>query len=64
MAKISQNWVMYFNKYTQHSMGAVQSTDLVNWTDISDKASFPSGTRHGTVIRVEKSVLDKLMQGK
>lgn len=64
VAKIGQNWVVYFDKYTEKKMGAVQSSDLVNWTDISDKISFPSGTRHGTIICVEKPILDKLIQGK
>lgn len=64
VAKIGSSWVVYFDKYTQHKYGAVQSADLVNWTDISDKISFPPGTRHGTVFRVSQSVLDKLLNGK
>ncbi len=64
LVKLDQTWVVYFDKYTQHSMGAVQSADLTNWTDISDKVTFPAGTRHGTVIRVPRAVLTKLMAGK
>lgn len=58
---IDRTWIVYFDKYTQHQYGAVQSADLVNWTDISDKISFPAGARHGTVIRVRRSVLDSLL---
>ncbi len=64
VAKIGNNWVVYFDKYTKHTMGAVQSTDLVNWTDVSDKVSFPQGTRHGTAFRVPMAVLNKLMEVK
>ncbi|MFD2569518.1 glycoside hydrolase family 43 protein [Spirosoma soli] len=64
VAKIGQNWVVYFDKYTNKKMGAVQSADLTNWTDISDKIDFPTGTRHGTIIKVSKSVLNNLMKGK
>lgn len=50
--KIGDNWIVYFDKYRDHKYGAVSSTDLVNWTDISDKISFPSGTRHGSVFTI------------
>ncbi len=58
--KLPEGWVIYFDKYTNHSMGAIISTDLKNWEDISDKVHFPDGTRHGTVLKVKKSVLDNL----
>ena len=58
--KIKNDWIVYFDKYTQHSYGAVRSIDLKSWTDISDKISFPKGTRHGTVFAVTKLEFDKL----
>jgi beta-xylosidase len=57
--KIDGNWMVYFDKYTKHSYGAVSSPDLKNWTDISDKISFPKGTRHGTVFTVTKKEFEK-----
>ena len=57
---IHGNWIVYFDKYTQHSYGAVSSTDLETWTDISDKVHFPRGTRHGTVFAVSRAEFDKL----
>lgn len=59
--KIKDKWIVYFDKYTKHKMGAVISSDLKNWTDISDKINFPKGTRHGTVFKVEESVLRNIM---
>ncbi|UZR96081.1 glycoside hydrolase family 43 protein [Chondrinema litorale] len=58
--KLPEGWVVYFDKYTNHNMGAIISTDLKNWEDISDKVHFPDGTRHGTVFKVKKSVLVNL----
>ncbi|MVN21411.1 glycosyl hydrolase [Mucilaginibacter sp. HMF7410] len=58
--KIGKQWVVYFDKYNEHKYGAITSTDLVNWTDISDKISLPKGIRHGTVFTVSKLELDKL----
>lgn len=60
--KIGKYWIVYFDKYSLHSMGAVRSIDLKEWEDISDKISFPEGTRHGTVFTVPPAVLEKLKQ--
>jgi predicted GH43/DUF377 family glycosyl hydrolase len=57
----SEGWVVYFDRYRDHQMGAVLSSDLRNWTDISGMVHFPEGTRHGTVFRAKRSVLEKLL---
>jgi hypothetical protein len=58
--KIGDWWVVYFDKYVDHKMGAVRSKDLKNWEDISEQISFPEGTRHGTVFKVPQKVLENL----
>jgi hypothetical protein len=58
--KIEDQWIVYFDKYRDHQMGAVASTDLAKWTDISDKVSFPKGVRHGTAFKVPKKVFQQL----
>lgn len=60
VVRIDGDWIVYFDRYTDHRMGAVRSSDLKNWTDISDEVIFPAGTRHGTVLRVPRSVLNQL----
>ena len=60
--KIGNYWVVYFDKYRKHKMGAIRSKDLNNWEDISELISFPEGTRHGTVFKVSREVLDKIKQ--
>jgi hypothetical protein len=59
--KIGNNWIVYFDKYRDHKYGAIESTDLKNWTDISDKISVPKGIRHGTIFKVSKVELNKLL---
>lgn len=54
-------WVVYFDRYTKHKMGAAISSDLQNWTNISNKISFPKGTRHGTVFKVKEKTLKKIL---
>ncbi|MVN90972.1 glycoside hydrolase family 43 protein [Mucilaginibacter aquatilis] len=53
-------WIVYFDKYRNHKYGAVSSTDLKNWKDISDSIKLPSGIRHGTIFKVTQTELDKL----
>ncbi|PJJ10652.1 acetyl esterase/lipase [Flavobacterium sp. 1] len=57
--KIDNNWVVYFDKYTQKKYGAIKQTET-GWDDISDKISFPQGTRHGTVIKVSPEIIANL----
>ena len=33
---------------------AITSKDLINWKDISDKITFPEGTRHGSIFTISK----------
>ena len=60
--KIDGKYIVYFDKYRKGKMGAVESTDLKNWTDISDKISFAGGVRHGTVFQVPDTLAHKLIQ--
>lgn len=60
--KIGNRWIVYFDKYTQHSYGAVTSTDLVHWEDISDKLAMPAGLRHGTVVEITEAELDQVLK--
>lgn len=58
--KLNNTWIVYFDKYRDHQYGAIQSTDLINWTDISDKISLPKGIRHGTIFTISKEEFEKL----
>ena len=60
VAHVDGQWVVYFDKYMDHKMGAVASKDLKTWRDISDQISFPTGTRHGTVLTISQAELNKL----
>lgn len=62
VTKIGEEWIVYYDEYTRHKMGAVKSSDLLEWEDISDQLSFPQGSRHGTVFKVDKEILDDLLK--
>ena len=48
-------WILYFDKYRDHHMGAIRSGDLQQWEDITEQLHFPEDTRHGTVFTVKAS---------
>ena len=60
--KVGGEWLLYFDKYREHKYGALSSTDLVKWTDVSDKISLPPGIRHGTIFTVTKEELAVLLR--
>lgn len=55
-------WIVFFDKYRDHSYGAVKSSDMINWTDISDQISLPKGIRHGSIFKISKTELEPLMK--
>ncbi len=57
--KIGDKWIVMFDKYRDHTYGAVESTDLINWFDISDKISMPKGLRHGTIFMISSNEFDR-----
>jgi hypothetical protein len=62
VARIHGKWVVYFDKYTKHAMGAIQSADGKQWEDISGRIKFPDGTRHGTVFTISTKQWEDLQQ--
>ncbi len=58
--RMNGTWIVYFDKYRDHKYGAVQSADLKNWTDISDKISLPEGLRHGTILKISRKEFEGL----
>jgi hypothetical protein len=55
-----KRWIVYFDKYRDHTYGAIASEDLQTWTDISAQVSMPHGVRHGTVFTVTQAEFDQL----
>ena len=40
ITKINEEWVVYFNQYKKGSFGAISSSNLQKWKDISKKLNF------------------------
>jgi len=61
--KIGGDYYVYYDSYRKHTYGAMRSKDLVTWEDVSSQTSFPPGVRHGTVLRVHRDVIRRLLGG-
>ena len=53
---IDGRWVVYFDQYRERRYGAVTSTDLKQWADISSQLSFPKDHRHGSVLQIAPAI--------
>jgi hypothetical protein len=60
--KLGGQWFVYFDKYTEKQYGLIVSTDLKQWTDLSDQLAMPKGMRHGTVFEVPEAVVNGLLR--
>jgi hypothetical protein len=58
--RIEDRYVVYFDCYTKGHYGAVRSRNLTDWEDVTSRLRFPKGARHGTVLQVPTSVVDRL----
>ncbi|MFT3789136.1 MAG: glycoside hydrolase family 43 protein [Tepidisphaeraceae bacterium] len=50
----------YYDAYTAGHFGAMRSKDCVTWEDITGQIKFPRGARHGTVLRVDRKLIESL----
>ncbi len=58
--RIGEYVYVYFDKYRDHQYGAVRSKDMISWEDVSNTISFPSGARHGTVLKISNTLFNQL----
>lgn len=56
--KQGRQWIVYYDEYTRRKYGALQSSDLKQWTAVN--VAFPRGVRHGTAFEVPADVAARL----
>lgn len=62
--KIGNDWLIYFDAYEEKIYGAVKTRDFKTFVNITKEVSFPEGHKHGTAIKVDRSVLDYLLKNR
>ncbi len=59
--RVGSAWIVYFDQYTRGCYGAVRSTDLENWEDVSEQLTMPTGIRHGTAFVAPENIVRGLL---
>lgn len=61
VVKVKRDWLIYFDAYGQKIYSAVKTADFKSFKDVTSEVSIPEGHKHGTIIKVKKSVIKKLI---
>ncbi|MGN7990352.1 glycoside hydrolase family 43 protein [Pedobacter sp. 22226] len=61
VVNVKNNWLIYFDAYGQKIYSAYKTADFKNFKDVTVEVSVPEGHKHGTIIKVKKSVIEGLI---
>lgn len=56
VAKVGDDWLIYFDVYQSKKYGAVRTKDFKNFERIDSLIDVPQGHKHGTIIRIDKKL--------
>jgi hypothetical protein len=59
--KLENDWIIYYDAYRDAHYGAATTSDFKQFADVTKEVTFPEGHKHGTVIKVNKTVLNELL---
>lgn len=60
VVKTGKDWLIYFDAYGQKTYSAMKTRDFESFTDVTNEVSVPEGHKHGTIIKVKRSVITQL----
>jgi hypothetical protein len=60
--RVGSRWIVYFDRYREHRYGALASTNLEQWTDVSASLALPDGIRHGTAFAAPAADVRRLVE--
>lgn len=64
VAKVGNDYLIYFDSYGDKKYGAVKTSDFKTFEDVSSQISLPVGHKHGTIFRVDKSIVEGLKKNR
>jgi hypothetical protein len=59
--KIGDNWLIYYDAYRKKIYGTCRTRDFKTFVDATTEVSFPEGHKHGTALRVPRTILENLL---
>lgn len=61
VVKVKDDWLIYYDSYRKKIYEASSTRDFVSFSNITNKVKLPEGHKHGTILKVKKSILKKLL---
>lgn len=59
-ALIGDALLCYYDVYKEGRWGAAMTRDMVHWDDVSARLAMPAGARHGSLLRVPRTLVDAI----
>lgn len=60
VVKIGNDWLIYYDAYGEKRYAALKTNDFKSFKDISAETAIPNGHKHGTIVTVNKSTIERL----
>jgi hypothetical protein len=60
--KAGDDWLIYYDSYQAKRYGLLRTRDFKQFEDVSEKAQFPRGLKHGTAFKATRQDLDYLFK--
>ena len=64
IVKTGKDWLIYFDAYGQKIYSAMKTSDFKTFKDVTSTISIPEGHKHGTIIKVNRKVIEDLKKNK
>jgi hypothetical protein len=58
--RVGEDTLVYFDVYREKHFGALRTRDFVHWEDVTAHIAVPAGARHGTMLEVPRTLVDRL----
>ena len=61
VVKVDDGYLIYFDAYRQKFYGALKTKDFKTFESANDQIAIPEGHKHGTIFKVDESILKALL---
>jgi hypothetical protein len=62
VVKVKDDWLIYYDSYRKKIYEASITKDFIHFENITVKVKVPEGHKHGTIVRVKKKFVKRLVK--
>jgi hypothetical protein len=59
---VKDDWLIYYDSYRKKIYEASSTKDFIHFDNITEKVKVPEGHKHGTIVRVKKKFVKRLIK--